>query len=83
MFSKSDPRMVRWAVNAILGWRPSPAGAAPVFHIHGRRDGMILANRVDADEIVPDAGHLLNFSHAAEVNDFLRSAVASVDGTAG
>jgi len=43
-----------------------------LFHIHGSADRLIPASRVKATHVVPDAGHLVNVTHAGEVNAFIR-----------
>ena len=43
MFRASDRRWLRWAIGAILHWRPTPIAGLRVFQIHGRRDRMIRA----------------------------------------
>ncbi len=74
MFRASDRRWLRWAIGAILHWRPTPIAGPRVFQIHGRRDRMIRASRVAADVMLPDGGHLINLSHAEQVNEFIRRA---------
>ncbi|MGA2068793.1 MAG: hypothetical protein ABSG86_27745 [Thermoguttaceae bacterium] len=74
MFRDADPHFMRWAVGAILRWRPAPLEGIPVRAIHGARDRLIPACRVEADEIVPGGGHLINLTHADAVNRFLREA---------
>jgi pimeloyl-ACP methyl ester carboxylesterase len=32
-----------------------------------------------SDFLVPDGGHLINLSHAEQVNDFIRKVLASVE----
>ena len=76
MFRASDRRWLRWAIGAILHWRPTPIVGPRVFQIHGRRDRMIRVSRVAADVVVPDGGHLINLSHAEQVNEFIRQAGA-------
>ena len=39
--------------------------------IHGGRDFVIPAKRVKPDRVVARGGHLINMSHAAEVNEFI------------
>ena len=51
-----------------------------VFQIHGGRDPLIPARRVEADEIIPDGGHLINVTHAREVNAFIRTAACTTSG---
>jgi hypothetical protein len=40
---------------------------------------MIRTSTVTADCLVPDGGHLISLSHAAQVNDFIRKVLASVE----
>ncbi len=65
-----------WGCRAILQWRPAgraePTWRTPVFQIHGSADRLIPAARVQADEIVPGAGHLVNLTHPEAVNAFIR-----------
>ena len=44
-----------------------------------RRDRMIRSSTVACNVLVPDGGHLINLSHAAVVNDFIRKAIATVE----
>lgn len=78
MFSEMDTRFMHWAVSAILGWNPSPLEQTPVYQIHGARDQIIPAKSVAPDEIIPDAGHLINLTHADAVNAFIRDVIAKV-----
>jgi pimeloyl-ACP methyl ester carboxylesterase len=75
MFKEMDSRFMHWVVQAILGWNPAPLEGVPVFQIHGRRDLLIPARRVEADAWIPDGGHLINMTHAREVNAFIRGAL--------
>ena len=77
MFQEADPVLIQWAIGAILRWQPTSLTDTPVYHIHGQRDRMIRASRVAADVLVPDGGHLINLSHAAEVNDFIRKVLTA------
>jgi pimeloyl-ACP methyl ester carboxylesterase len=79
MFQDADPEFVRWAIQAILAWKPTPPTGIPLFHIHGKRDRMIRASRVTADVLVPDAGHLINLSHALQVNDFIHKVLTGLE----
>jgi pimeloyl-ACP methyl ester carboxylesterase len=79
MFEDADPEFVRWAIRAILAWEPTPPTDIPVYHIHGKRDRMIRASKVKADVLVPEGGHLLNLSHALQVNDFIQKVVTSLE----
>lgn len=79
MFQDADPVWAKWAIRAILRWEPTPLTDTRVFHIHGERDRLIRASMESTDVLVPDGGHLINLSHAAEVNDFIRKVLASVE----
>jgi pimeloyl-ACP methyl ester carboxylesterase len=74
MFRESDSRFMHWVVQAILNWEPAPLVGVPVFQIHGARDVMIPARRVEADVLLSGGGHLINISHADEVNSFIAKA---------
>ena len=71
MFRESDSRFMHWTVETLLSWQPTPLGGTAVFHIHGSRDPLIPARRVDADRFIAGGGHLINVSHAEEVNGFI------------
>jgi pimeloyl-ACP methyl ester carboxylesterase len=75
MFKESDPHFMHWIVRAIFNWQPTPLDGIPAFHIHGTRDPIIPARRVNADAWIPGGGHLINASHADEVNRFILAAV--------
>jgi pimeloyl-ACP methyl ester carboxylesterase len=76
MFKESDARFMHWVLHAILNWEPSPLEGVPVFQIHGSRDIIIPAKRVEADVLIPGGGHLINVSRANEVNAFIAKAAS-------
>jgi pimeloyl-ACP methyl ester carboxylesterase len=78
MFRRQDNRFMHWAVSAILRWRPEPLEQIPVYHIHGARDRVIPVRPLSPTRIIPDGGHLINLTHAREVNAFLREIIAGV-----
>ena len=71
-------KFARWAASAILDW-PGVAPLAlcpvcPVLRIHGSRDHMIrcpvaLAPAGQTNVLIAGAGHVLNLTHAGEVNN--------------
>jgi pimeloyl-ACP methyl ester carboxylesterase len=65
----------RWAVQALLTWRPQRSPPCLVFQIHGDCDVEFPAGRNFAEYIVPRAGHLLTLTHAEIVNDLFRTAI--------
>ncbi len=72
MFREMDPAFMHWAVSAIIGWDPPPLVDVPIFQIHGGRDRMIPARRVRPNVLIPDGGHLINVTHAEDVNEYIR-----------
>jgi pimeloyl-ACP methyl ester carboxylesterase len=74
MFRQADSRFMHWALRAILTWHPTRPQGVRVLQIHGARDLVIPVRRVSPDEVIPDGGHLINVTHAAAVNDFIRRA---------
>lgn len=71
MLSDVQPSFVRWGILAILDWPGAVDLPMPVHHIHGAEDQLIPIDKVDPDEVVPGAGHLVNVTHPAVVNRFL------------
>jgi pimeloyl-ACP methyl ester carboxylesterase len=78
MFQEADVAMMRWALAALLRWQPSSAPTMPSFQIHGARDRVIRASGIEADELIPDGGHMINLTHAEQVNAFIRKAANAV-----
>ena len=75
---RADLPFIQWGLGAIAGWTPPPALPGRIRAIHGRADRLIRARRVEAERLVPGAGHLLNVTHPDEVNAFLSAVVADV-----
>lgn len=71
MLDATPPPFIRWAANAIFSWPSAEELSIPVRHIHGDRDHIIPLRRVAPDCVIRGAGHLLNLTHAAAVNDFI------------
>lgn len=74
MFKEMDSRFMHWALRAVLRWKPTRLEGIRVLHIHGRRDLLLPAWRAEADVVIPDGGHMLNVTHADEVNALIREA---------
>jgi pimeloyl-ACP methyl ester carboxylesterase/N-acetylglutamate synthase-like GNAT family acetyltransferase len=72
------PGFAKWGLHAIVAWHPKADPACAVRAIHGADDRLIRARRVRAEREVPDAGHLVNVTHAEEVNAFLRAVLDEV-----
>ena len=78
MLGDTDARFIKWVCAAILNWTPGPPPEIPVRQIHGRHDQIIPSKRVDADEVIPGGGHLVNLTHAEQVNAFIGGPIEAV-----
>jgi len=61
----------------ILRWNGPRTIGCPFYTIHGAQDRIIPIRRIEADEVVPDGGHLINLTHAEQVNRFIARCLAS------
>ena len=71
MFRDASPRFLRWGIRAIMDWQPTAGSPVPVFQVHGRRDRFIPVARVRPDRVIDEGFHLINLTHAGEVNAFV------------
>jgi pimeloyl-ACP methyl ester carboxylesterase len=76
MLRQTAPSFVRWATRAILTWPGIDELPVPIRHIHGEDDRIIPLRCVKPDVVVKRAGHMLNVTHAAEVNAFIEMAMS-------
>jgi pimeloyl-ACP methyl ester carboxylesterase len=77
--ARPETAFVRWAMGAVVRWRPSPATRrVRVFHIHGSADHVLPVERTRPDVIVPGGGHALSLFHPAVVNAFLADVLRQV-----
>jgi len=74
MLDATPIAFVRWAKRAVISWNGIRDLPMPIHHIHGDRDRIIPLHRVKPDCVIAGAGHLLNLTHANEVNDFIARA---------
>ena len=66
---------LRWGSRAIMEWPGAEQLPVPVHHIHGDRDWVIPVGKVSPTRVVQGGAHVLNLSHAREVNEFLKEAL--------
>ena len=71
MLVSTQPAFVRWGIAAITEWEGVGKLPMPVHHIHGSDDELIPLASVQPDRVIPGGGHLLNVTHAEEVNAFI------------
>jgi pimeloyl-ACP methyl ester carboxylesterase len=69
MLRDADPHFLRWSLWALLRW-PGPQRTVnvPVLELHGVNDRILPCRLCRPDHVIPNAGHLMNVTHAAEVN---------------
>lgn len=71
---------LRWGGRAIVEWQGPVELAVPVHQIHGADDRIIPLRNVGPDLTVPGAGHLVNMTHAGEVNRFIEARLRDAAG---
>jgi pimeloyl-ACP methyl ester carboxylesterase len=70
MIRKTDPKFIKWALNAILHWdnKMLPENC---IHIHGKMDGILPINCTHPTHVIPRGGHLMVMNRAREINKIL------------
>ena len=65
MVRRQPPKLTRWGLRAILGWRGVPLEEveSPVHFIHGARDAVFAPLKSQVPKIIPGAGHFLSITH--------------------
>jgi pimeloyl-ACP methyl ester carboxylesterase len=71
MIRDADPKFLRWGGDALARWSGAADLDVPIHQIHGEADRILPCGRSGTDVAVPGAGHLMNVTHADEVNRFL------------
>jgi len=75
MADASSRRFYRWGCRAVVAWPGVDLPRTPVYHIHGDRDRLMPLSRVRPDHVVRGGGHMINLTHADEVNTYLREKI--------
>ncbi|HSW45089.1 MAG TPA: alpha/beta hydrolase [Phycisphaerae bacterium] len=68
---------LRGAGRLILNWAGRRELPRPTYHIHGEIDRIIPLKGVQPDEVVARGGHLINLTHAEQVNRFIERCLFS------
>ena len=77
--ARPEAAFVRWAMCAVVRWRPSPAARrVRVFQIHGSADRTLPIRHTRPDVVIPGGGHDLPLTNAAAVTQFIRQCVERV-----
>ena len=78
MLREVPPTLVRWQSGAPVEWSLEGTLTMPVFQIQGAKDILILLKRVNATTVIPDGDHLMNNTHAQEINAFITECLGKV-----
>lgn len=79
--ARPEAAFIRWAICALVKWRPSHAiKRVPVFHIHGSDDKVLPIELAHPDVIVPAGSHALSVFSPSAVNNFLADVLQKVSG---
>lgn len=77
MLLDTDMTLLRRQAAAILAWPGAGEPPCRIAHLHGRRDRLIPCANVRPDAVVEDGYHLINWTHAGAVNDWLAREIES------
>lgn len=67
---ESDPRFIRWAMEAVLGWR-NDEPVQYYTHIHGSCDEILPLRYTHPTHVIGGGRHLMVLSHSEAINDIL------------
>lgn len=78
MLSRLDIHFFKWSLGACAGWNPGeqylvPELKFPVFEIQGEKDPIIPSSSETGVVTLRGAKHLIQYTHAQEVNQWLNS----------
>ncbi|MEM6473830.1 MAG: alpha/beta hydrolase [Planctomycetota bacterium] len=82
MANRAEIPSLLWGAAAVAKWKFGESDAKrltiPLHQIHGRLDWVIPRHDEHVTEEIPDGRHLITWTHARQVNDFLEQAIQSV-----
>ncbi|HXC07214.1 MAG TPA: alpha/beta hydrolase [Bacteroidia bacterium] len=73
----ADPVFVKWAMRAIIDWR-NDYRPPHLYHIHGSADKVLPAQFTTPDVILEGGEHLMVYSMADQVSEFITKKLAEV-----
>ena len=79
MLREHSIRQTQWSCRALLEWECCAAPPTmPIHAIHGELDEVIPVAGIQVQHLVPGGRHLINLTHAAEVNRFILSTISPI-----
>jgi pimeloyl-ACP methyl ester carboxylesterase len=72
----TDPWFLQWALNQVVNWR-NVVIPANLVHIHGGRDRIFPWGYRSAQVVVPEGGHLMVLTRAADLSRLLMDTLAA------
>lgn len=76
MLFDADPAFMRWCILATLRWRPAHPPPVPTLNVHGSKDRIIPPPPDPSIQMIKGAGHVVNISHAQDVNRIIERWIA-------
>jgi pimeloyl-ACP methyl ester carboxylesterase len=64
--------VTRWGARAAMNYVYTGGLSCPIYQIHGEIDRLVPVKNVRPNVIVKDAGHVVNVTHAAVLNEMIR-----------
>ena len=71
MIRDTPAGFLKWGLSEALRWRGADGLDVPVHQIHGKRDRTIPCPASGPCRVIPGGGHLINLTHADQVNAFI------------
>jgi pimeloyl-ACP methyl ester carboxylesterase len=78
MLARSPVSRVRRATDMIFEWDGAPTPACPYVWVHGGKDLVIPIKKVQPTHVIPDAGHLMNWTHPEQTNAIIEGFIESL-----
>jgi pimeloyl-ACP methyl ester carboxylesterase len=82
MASSTDISFFKWAASAAAHWDFDQESLkeiqCPVFQIHGRHDYIIPCHEREITTVLEDGKHLINFTHADEVSQWIQNTIQNL-----
>lgn len=77
MVQEADPHFVRWALQAVLGWKrvQVPKG---IVQIHGDKDELFPIRKIISPKVITGGRHLMVLNQAPQVSQLLQEALQPV-----